>query len=135
MKTHLNFGTAHLSESISFYATLLETRPAKVLADYALFVTDDPGMELALDARATVDPPADAHYGVCVESTAQVERAIERLTAARLAASVEREETCCYAKQTKVWTIDPDGRRWEVYTVHEEAGEIGEPGEPACCPA
>ena len=121
MKTHLNLASSDLDRSVAFYAILLDAKPAKVLADYALFVTDEPGMELALDLRTSVVPASDAHYGICVETAAEVERAIKRLSGAGMVAYVEREETCCYANQTKVWTIDPDGRHWEVYTVHEEA--------------
>ena len=24
---------------------------------------------------------------------------------------------CCFALQDKVWTTDPDGNRWEIFTV------------------
>ena len=48
MKTHINLGTTNLDRSISFYSTLLNAAPTKVLPDYALFVIDDPGIELAL---------------------------------------------------------------------------------------
>jgi catechol 2,3-dioxygenase-like lactoylglutathione lyase family enzyme len=131
MKTHLNLATSDLGKSVAFYSTLLGAQPAKVLEDYALFVTDEPALELALDLRKSVLPPSDSHYGVCVESAGDVERAIERLQKAGLAASIEREETCCYANQTKVWAIDPEGRRWEVYTVHSETGERN--GDTTCC--
>lgn len=120
MKTHLNLATTDLAKSVAFYSALLDAKPAKRLADYALFITDQPALELALDLRSSVRPGTDAHYGVCVESAADVETAIARLDRAGLVASIEREETCCYANQTKVWAIDPEGRRWEVYTVHEE---------------
>jgi catechol 2,3-dioxygenase-like lactoylglutathione lyase family enzyme len=36
MKTHLNLATSDLERSVSFYATLLNAKPAKKLADYAL---------------------------------------------------------------------------------------------------
>ena len=49
MKTHINLGTTDLDRSVSFYSRLLDAKPNKVLADYALFAIDDPGMELALD--------------------------------------------------------------------------------------
>lgn len=129
MKTHLNLATTDLEKSILFYSTLLDARPTKVLPGYALFITDDPGMELALDLRASVLPTTDAHYGIYVETVDAVENAIARLTGAGLASSIEREETCCYANQTKVWAIDPEGRRWEVYTVHEDTEER------VCCAA
>jgi catechol 2,3-dioxygenase-like lactoylglutathione lyase family enzyme len=120
VRTHINLATTDLDKCLSFYSTLLEAKPAKVLPDYALFIMDEPGMELALDVRESVQPTTDAHYGIYVETTAEVERAIERLTASGLATSIERAETCCYANQTKVWAVDPEGRRWEVYTVHED---------------
>jgi catechol 2,3-dioxygenase-like lactoylglutathione lyase family enzyme len=120
MKTHLNFATTDLDKSVSFYSTLLNARPVKLLGDYALFVTEEPGLELALDLRQDVRVADDAHYGIFVDTTDEVETAIERLAARGLAGSVEREDTCCYANQTKVWAVDPEGRRWEVYTVHED---------------
>jgi hypothetical protein len=55
-----------------------------------------------------------------------------RLKRAGLPVDIQREETCCYALQTKVWTTDPDGRRWEVYTVIEDTEERDECGD-ACC--
>ena len=132
MKTHLNLGTTDLTKSVTFYSTLLDAKPAKLLGDYALFITEEPGLELALDARETVAPTLDAHFGVYVDSGDDVERAIARLESAGLASSIEREETCCYAKQSKVWATDPEGRRWEVYTVHEDTEERDDE-ETICC--
>jgi catechol 2,3-dioxygenase-like lactoylglutathione lyase family enzyme len=134
VKTHLHLAATDLDRSVSFYATLLDAKPAKVLPDYALFITERPGMELALGLRDTVVPAIDAHYGIYVETPELVERAIERLTSAGLVASIEREETCCYANQTKVWAIDPDGRRWEIYTVHEDTEER-DGAAATCCAA
>lgn len=132
MKTHLNFATTDLDKSVAFYSTLLNAKPAKVLDDYALFITDRPGLELALDLSDAVSPGRDAHFGIYVETADEVERAIERLEGAGLAASIEREETCCYANQSKVWAVDPEGRRWEVYTVHEDTEERDD-AETSCC--
>lgn len=132
MKTHLNLATTDLEKSVSFYSVLLNAAPAKVLPDYALFITEQPGLELALDLRDSVSPTTDAHFGVYVESAGDVERAIERLEANGLAQSIEREDTCCYANQTKVWASDPEGRRWEIYTVHEDT-ERRDDAETACC--
>lgn len=132
MKTHLNLATSDLPGSVLFYSTLLDTKPSKLLTDYALFITEEPGLELALDLSQKVSPAKDMHFGICVESMAEVQRAIERLTQQNLTASVEREETCCYANQTKVWATDPEGRRWEVYTVHKDTDERDD-SETTCC--
>ena len=137
MKMHLNLTTADLDASVAFYSVLLDSKPAKRREDYALFITEQPGLELAVDLAESVSPARDAHYGICVDSVEEVDAAIRRLEEHRLVASVGRSETCCYATQTKVWTTDPDGRRWEVYTVHEETDERNESEEAdsgaVCC--
>ena len=51
---------------------------------------------------------------------------------AGLVSSIEREETCCYANQTRVWANDPDGRRWEIYTVLEETEQRNDPATTSC---
>jgi catechol 2,3-dioxygenase-like lactoylglutathione lyase family enzyme len=130
MKTHLNFATTDLPQTIEFYSTLLGKPPAKVREDYALFITEEPALELALDAVDHAPQIGHDHYGVCVESIEQVDIAIARLERAGLVSSVEREQTCCYANQSKVWTADPMGRRWEVYTVH---GETDDRDSIECC--
>lgn len=132
MKTHLNLATIDLVKSVQFYSALLDAKPAKMLGDYALFITEQPPLELALDLTSSVAPTSDAHYGICVDTVADVERAIARLNRLGLASSVEREETCCYANQTKVWAIDPTGRRWEIYAVHEETLER-DGANTTCC--
>jgi predicted enzyme related to lactoylglutathione lyase len=144
MKTHLNLATKSIERSIAFYSILLNTKPRKALADYALFVTDEPGLELALDLAPEIPAAGGVHFGIYVETADDVENAIARLKRAGYVSSVEREETCCYANQTKVWATDPDGRRWEVYTVHEETEErdsatttccADDVGKRSCCPA
>ena len=42
--------------------------------------------------------------------------------------------TCCYAVQDKVWAVDPDGNKWEVYVVLDDnaANHHGSKGD--CCP-
>jgi catechol 2,3-dioxygenase-like lactoylglutathione lyase family enzyme len=132
MKTHINFGTHDLEKSVAFYRTLLGAEPLKSFGDYALFVTENPGLELALDRSPRASATDTAHYGVAVESVEAVDAAISRLQSAGLPVDIEREETCCYAKQTKVWAADPDGRRWEVYAVLEDT-ETRDGGETTCC--
>jgi catechol 2,3-dioxygenase-like lactoylglutathione lyase family enzyme len=135
MKTHLNFGTKDLAKSVAFYRTLLAAEPAKSFDDYALFISEDPGLELALDRDSRAEAGHSAHFGVVVDSVEAVDAAIVRLRAAGLTVDVERDETCCYATQTKVWAADPDGRRWEVYTVLEDTETRNEGGVTCCSDA
>ena len=132
MKVHLSLATSDLAASVAFYSALLDREPTKVLPDYALFVAEDPGIELALALTDRVGPAGDAHFGICATSPEDVERAIVRLNARGLAKSIERNQTCCYARQTKVWTADPEGRRWEVYAVLEESPAQNDTAEGCC---
>jgi catechol 2,3-dioxygenase-like lactoylglutathione lyase family enzyme len=132
MKMHLNLATRDLDRSVAFYSTLLDAQPAKKLADYALFVTEQPGLELALDLDAGAQAGHGQHFGIVVDSADAVDAQIARLQAAGHGLEIEREETCCYAIQTKVWARDPEGRRWETYFVHEES-EARDNEDTTCC--
>ncbi len=132
MKMHLNLATRDLDASVAFYSTLLAAQPAKHYADYALFVTEQPGLELALDRDDSATPGHGQHFGIVVDSTDAVEAQIVRLRAAGHAVDVERDDTCCYAVQTKVWASDPDGRRWETYVVHAES-DVRDDDATTCC--
>lgn len=134
MKTHLNFSTEDIPKSVEFYSVLLDAAPAKLRSGYALFITEQPPLELALDAVRHARRETGDHYGIYVDGVDDVERAIRRLEQAGFDSSIEREQTCCYAKQTKVWTTDPTGRRWEIYTVHEETPER-DAADTTCCTA
>jgi catechol 2,3-dioxygenase-like lactoylglutathione lyase family enzyme len=129
---HLNLATADLDASVAFYSTLLDAQPAKKLADYALFVTEQPGLELALDLDGGAQAGRGQHFGIVVDSTEAVDAQIARLQTAGYAVDIEREETCCYANQTKVWATDPEGRRWETYVVHEDT-EARDDADTSCC--
>jgi predicted lactoylglutathione lyase len=131
MKMHLNLATRDLEASVAFYRTLLLSEPAKHYSDYALFLTEQPGLELALDLDSDTDVRESAHYGLVVEKPEEVDAAIARLQRAGYAVDVEMDETCCYALQNKVWATDPDGRRWETYYVIEEMQERD--AETTCC--
>jgi catechol 2,3-dioxygenase-like lactoylglutathione lyase family enzyme len=132
MKMHLNLATRDLDASIAFYRTLLLAEPAKHYADYALFLTDEPGLELALDHDSQTNVREGAHYGVVVEKPEDVDAAIERLRAAGYPIDIEKDETCCYAVQNKVWATDPDGRRWETYYVIAEVEERDNAATTCC---
>jgi len=132
VKVHLNLATRDLDRSVAFYSTLLGAQPAKKLSDYALFITNEPGLELALDLSPNAVAGRGEHFGIVVDSADAVDAQIERLQAAGHAVDIEREETCCYANQTKVWATDPDGHRWETYFVHEES-EARDGAASTCC--
>src|SRR5271165_317112 len=129
---HLNLATRDLDASVAFYSRLLASDPLKKLDDYALFVTEQPALELALDFSRDAQAGSGQHFGLVVDEVDAVDAQISRLRSAGYRVDVEREETCCYANQTKVWASDPEGRRWETYVVHEDT-EQRELSTTACC--
>ncbi|MDQ2909205.1 MAG: VOC family protein [Candidatus Eremiobacteraeota bacterium] len=143
MKMHLNLATRDLNASVAFYRTLFATEPVKHYGDYALFLIEDPGLELALDTDSNTKVVEGAHYGLVAEKPHDVDAAIGRLRAAGHVVDIEMDETCCYAVQNKVWATDPDGRRWETYFVIADAEErdneattcctTAAAASPACC--
>ena len=132
MKMHLNLATRDIDASVAFYSTLLGAVPAKKMQDYALFIIEQPGLELALDLDADAQAPVGQHFGIVVETIEAVDAQLSRLQKAGYLTDVEREETCCYANQTKVWSSDPEGRRWETYVVHAET-EDRDDEDATCC--
>ncbi len=131
---HLSLDVPDLDVSVAFYRALLGAEPAKRKPEYAKFELADPPVALALQqsGRRGLN-----HVGIRVERTEEVEAASERLTASGLVTLDERDTTCCYARQDKVWVRDPAGHAWEIYAVLEDVDGEAE-SEPAaaselCC--
>ena len=131
---HISLNVRDLSRSVDFYRRFFG-EPAKLKPDYAKFVTRDPEIHLALgpglDAGARSGPLS--HLGIRVGSTDEVRRWKTDLAARGLAAEDESRSECCYALQDKFWLTDPDGNRWEVYTVLEDVEKMATGAAAACC--
>ena len=123
-----------LESSIAFYSGLFGTEPAKVKPGYANFAIVEPPLKLVL-----VENPGQGgsinHLGVEVSDVETVDDELGRLSAAGFASTEERDTTCCYAKQDKFWVENtPNGERWEIYTVLEDAETFaGDTELTNCC--
>ena len=73
-----------------------------------------------------------SHLGLRVGTSGEVESWKERLTARGVSGFEEKDTTCCYARQDKFWVSDPDGNKWEVYTVLEDV-EVAKDQASTCC--
>lgn len=129
---HISLNVSDLSQSVAFYTGLLG-EPKKLKSDYAKFVGESPEIHLALQPGLSKADPAGAlsHLGIRVESTQDVKRWRAELQARGIVSEEEKREDCCYALQDKFWLSDPDGNRWEVYTIL--ADRDGDPALPAAC--
>jgi catechol 2,3-dioxygenase-like lactoylglutathione lyase family enzyme len=124
-RVQLALNVADLEKSVEFYSTLFGVEPHKRRPGYANFAIAEPPLKLVLievpeEQRGHGTGQALNHLGVEVDSTADVDAGAARLREAGLAAFDERDTTCCYALQDKVWVHDPAGAPWEVYTVKDD---------------
>jgi catechol 2,3-dioxygenase-like lactoylglutathione lyase family enzyme len=129
---HLSLDVPDLDRAVAFYEQLFGQGPAKRKPGYAKFELADPPVALALQHA---ERPALSHLGIRVGATEQVEAAGIRLRRSGLVTLDERDTSCCYARQDKVWVADPAGNRWEVYTVlgDIEDGDHDDDLAAACC--
>ncbi len=132
---HISLNVSDLDRSVGFYRRFFG-EPRKLQADYAKFVNADPELHLAIQPGLPARSPAGtlSHLGIRVDSTEEVRRWKNALLGRGVTTEEEKREACCYAVQDKFWVSDPDGNRWEVYTVLED---IEEPKDAAstCCAA
>jgi catechol 2,3-dioxygenase-like lactoylglutathione lyase family enzyme len=131
-RVQLALNVSDLEASVAFYSKMFGTVPHKRRPGYANFAITEPPLKLVLievsaDQRSTGTTGALNHLGVEVESVEAVDAAASRLKDAGLAAFDERDTTCCYALQDKVWVHDPAGAPWEIYTVKDDNPIDGRP--------
>ena len=127
-RIHVSLAARDVEASRRFYETLFGVAPVKVKPGYAKFSVAEPSVNLSLVASEAPGTPGPVrHYGIEVGSTEDVLAAHGRLRAAGFATMDEAGTTCCFAVQDKVWAVDPDGNRWEVFVVLEDAETFGVP--------
>jgi catechol 2,3-dioxygenase-like lactoylglutathione lyase family enzyme len=137
MRLQLALNVADLEEAIAFYSKLFGVAVNKRKPGYANFAIDEPPLKLVLFENPEAAERLN-HLGVEVFDDEQVAKAAERLEEAGLVDLVEKEATCCYAVQNKVWATEPQGLRWEWYRVIEDSATFAEPVaaaavSPGCC--
>jgi predicted enzyme related to lactoylglutathione lyase len=135
MRVQLALNVENLDDAIAFYSKLFDVEPNKIKPGYANFAIDSPPLKLVLFENPGASERLN-HLGVEVFKDEDVIAATERLKAANMADKVEDEETCCFAKQNKVWSVDPQGMRWEWYRVIEDSEQFSDssPRGETCCP-
>ncbi len=134
MRVQLALNVKDLEKAVEFYSKAFGAAPNKRKPGYANFALDHPPLKLVLlenpDATERLN-----HLGVEVFRNEDVDAAIERLGAEGLPREVEIDATCCYAKQNKVWSQDPEGARWEWYRVLANSETFAEPADAQHAPA
>jgi catechol 2,3-dioxygenase-like lactoylglutathione lyase family enzyme len=128
---HVSLNVSDLGKAVTFYRGLFG-EPTKLKMDYAKFVSAEPEIHLALQP-GHAGPGSLSHLGIRVESVEDVRRWRSELKERGIVSDEEQREACCYALQDKFWLTDPDGNRWEVYTVLEDIEDVSREAKTACC--
>ena len=130
---HVHVHVADLSASVAFYTRLFGAEPARLEADYAKWMLDDPRLNFAISTRG--ETPGVDHLGLQVDDPAELAALKARAEAAETALLDEGETTCCYARSDKHWITDPQGIAWEHFHTLADIPVFREaaPAAGACC--
>jgi catechol 2,3-dioxygenase-like lactoylglutathione lyase family enzyme len=120
-RIQIALNVADIDAAVDFYTVYFGVAPAKRRTGYANFSITEPPLKLVLletpDTRGEGPAGALNHLGIEVDTADQVAAATARLSEQGLITATEDQVSCCFAVQDKVWSHDPDGAPWEVYTV------------------
>jgi len=133
---HVHLHVDDLATSVAFYSRLFAADPARLEADYAKWMLDDPRVNFAISTRgrgAGID-----HVGIQTDNAAELAQLQARAEQAQLALRENGETTCCYARSQKHWVTDPQGIAWEYFHTLEDIPVFNQPtaraAQPrACC--
>lgn len=111
---HVHVHVEDLARNIDFYSKMFGAQPARVEADYAKWMLDEPAVNFAISTRGHGHTGLD-HLGIQVDNDADLAAMKARAQAADLSLIDEGATTCCYARSDKHWVVDPQGLPWEHF--------------------
>lgn len=129
---HVHMHVADLSASIAFYSKLFSAEPARVEADYAKWMIEDPRVNFAISTRGNA--AGLDHLGFQTDSAEELAALKTRAAEADMAVLDEGTTTCCYARSDKHWVVDPSGVAWEHFQTLGDIPVFHEPA-PAATPS
>ena len=122
-RLHVHLKVRDLNESVAFYSALFGQAPAKLEADYAKWMLEDPRANIAISTRG--DKTGVDHVGLQTDERDGLEAIASRLKNAGVGLFEEADATCCYARSNKYWTQSPDGAKWELYHTFADSKTFG----------
>lgn len=132
---HVHLHVDDLQRSVGFYSKLFAAEPARLEADYAKWMLQDPPVNFAISTRGNA--PGIDHLGIQTDDAAELAALKARAEAADLALLDEGATTCCYARSEKHWVTDPQGIAWEHFHTLGDIPVFNEKADPAgaaaCC--
>ena len=135
-RIHISLAVTDVASAVEFYRALFNTAPSKTRMGYARFEVSEPPLNLSVIESEDAQGPTDAtsHFGIQVKSISAVDETRRRLETAGLATRIEAAVNCCHAVQDKFWIVDPNGHRWEIFVVLDDAPDTAPDPNAECCP-
>ena len=135
-RIHIGLNVKDLDASVHFYNELFGAEPSVLKDDYAKWLLDDPRVNFSITSRCGMEH--DIHFGIQVESEAELSDTAGRLRRAGQQVVDEPGAVCCYHRSEKAWVADPQNLLWETFLTRGEATEYGEDNpalDALCCNA
>ena len=129
MRLQLALNGSDLVRAVRFYSRFFGVEPHKQRPGYANFAIDRPPLKLVLFENPGAGERLN-HLGVEVFDRADLGEVADRLQVEGIAAGERATGVCCHAEQDKIWSLGPDGERWEWYRILDDRPEAT---RPACC--
>ncbi|RSZ35985.1 MULTISPECIES: ArsI/CadI family heavy metal resistance metalloenzyme [unclassified Variovorax] len=126
---HVHLHVDDLERSIAFYSRLFAAEPARVEADYAKWMLEDPRVNFAISTFG--NGKGIDHLGIQAEDEGELQELRSRAEQADRSLLDEGETRCCYARSEKHWVTDPQGIAWEHYRTLDSVPVHGKPREQA----
>ena len=127
----MSLPSTNLQKTKEFYSILLSSLPTKEKSDYLKFDSSPIPINISFHLSKEVGYN-NQHLGIQLSSRAEIENTYQRLLEAGIVSQKKEEGTCCYARQDKFWVTDPDGFRWEIYLLLEDAAK-SKSQKNGCC--
>jgi catechol 2,3-dioxygenase-like lactoylglutathione lyase family enzyme len=134
---HVHAHVEDLPASVAFYSKMFAAEPARLEADYAKWMLEDPRINFAISTRG--GKPGVDHLGFQTDTEEELAELKARAQAADMSLLDEGNVSCCYARSEKHWVTDPQGIAWEHFhtlaniPVFSEKAKPVDASESACC--
>jgi hypothetical protein len=132
---HVHAHVEDLQASVAFYSRLFAAEPARLETDYAKWMLDDPRINFAISTRG--GKTGVDHLGFQTDSESELAELKARARSADMTLLDEGAVSCCYARSSKHWVVDPQGIAWEQFHTLANIPVFSETakgdGASACC--
>jgi len=131
MRAHISLNVRNVPKSVEFYRKVFGAEPQKQTATYAKFDLQNPSLNFAMQSGGEVSRVS--HLGIEVDSPEEVQAWEQKFHDLGLLQHSEKDVSCCFARQDKAWTVDPDGNHIEVFYVAEQLPVEAKEEATSCC--